>query len=69
MLEYGISDEVSQMKQAMLNETWIEDMESGDTDAKEELIAEVIDAPVSKALNISGETSPVNAPLVFGYRF
>jgi hypothetical protein len=42
------------MKSAMLNDTWIEDMEMGDTDDKEELIAEVINAPVSKALNISG---------------
>jgi len=42
------------MKSAMLNDTWIEDMEMGDTDDKEELIAEVIDALVSKALNMSG---------------
>lgn len=55
MTEYGVSDEVAQMKAAMLNDTWIENMEAGDTDDKEELIAEVIDAPVSKALNITGE--------------
>ena len=55
MTEYGVIDEVAQMKADMLNETWIEDMEAGDTDDKEQLIAEVIDAPVSKALGISGE--------------
>jgi len=55
MTEYGVSDEVAQMKAAMSNDTWIENMEAGDTDDREELIAEVIDAPVSKALNITGE--------------
>jgi hypothetical protein len=55
MTEYGVADEIAQMKADMLNETWIDDMEAGDTDAREELIADVIDAPVNKALGISGE--------------
>lgn len=33
MVQYGISEEVALMKTAMLNDSWIDDMESGDADA------------------------------------
>jgi len=52
---YGVSQEVSDMKAAMLDFAYIEDMESGDTDEKEDLIADVITNVTTKALGISGE--------------
>jgi len=52
---YGVSQEVSDMKAAMLDVAYIEDMEAGDTDEKEDLIADVISNVTTAALGISGE--------------
>lgn len=52
---YDVVEEVATMKQAMKNDTWIDYLESADTDYKEELIADVIDNVTTKALGLSGE--------------
>ena len=53
--EYGITEEIDMMKQAMQEKSWLEYVESADTDYREELIGSAINNVTTKAFGISGE--------------
>lgn len=52
---YDVASEVSDMKAALQDALTIEELESGDTDEREDLIADLITDVTDKALGISGE--------------